>query len=168
MIYCESTLILEEPQAVFLSVDSASSCISLSLETNPVELCLVNPPVVDVSIESSPIYELTMSPVAACSGGSSPVNGWANFGQSTPKQVQVTSTSTLLLSSNTARVYVKISNNSSQLVYIQYGINAVWKQGTPLAVNQTLIIGTTELFKGSIYAIALTGSVFIDVMEGVP
>lgn len=101
------------------------------------------------------------------SGGSSTVP-WANFGQSTPDQVTVTDTSTVLLNSNPNRVFARFVNNTSQLVYIQYSIAAAWKTGFPLPGNSMYIIKLDELYTGAINAIAQTGvTASIDVIEGV-
>ena len=93
--------------------------------------------------------------------------GWNTFGQSTPKQVLVTNSSTELLAANSNRVYASISNNSNQTIYFQYGNAALWQEGYVLRPNATWIISTTELFLGQINAITNTGSVNIDVIEGI-
>jgi len=93
--------------------------------------------------------------------------GWSNFGQSTPKQVMVSDTSTQLLAANPSRAYASISNNSSQTIYIQYGIDAVWQTGFRISPGAVWIVNSMELFTGEINAITSTGSINIDVIEGV-
>lgn len=93
--------------------------------------------------------------------------GWSGFGQSTPAIVPVTDVSVTLLNANPLRLFARITNNSTQRIYIQYGINAVYGRGLPLGINGTLTITSDELFLGQINAITNTGSVDIDVIEGV-
>lgn len=90
---------------------------------------------------------------------------WSNFSQGTPKTVDVTDVSTILLSSNPNRIFLRIINNSDSVIYIQYGINAVFRRGLPLFTNGVL---EDTIFLGQINAITDTGlSVNIDVMEGI-
>lgn len=104
-------------------------------------------------------------------GGALDVNsggiGWANFGQSTPSQVNVGLTSTILLNANPNRLYASFMNNSSQTIYIQYKINAVWQQGFVIRPNAMRDITTIELFLGQVNAITQGSSAMIDVIEGV-
>jgi hypothetical protein len=93
--------------------------------------------------------------------------GWSNFAQSTPKQVAVTGASTQLLAANTNRLYARISNNSSQTIYLQYGVSAIYQQGLRMSPGASFAITTIELFQGIINAITSSGSVNIDVIEGV-
>lgn len=98
-----------------------------------------------------------------------PIVGWANFGQGTPDTVNVMDTSTPLLLANPLRLYASFTNNSTQSVYMQYQVAAVWKRGEVLRPNQTSVIDATCLFLGQVNAITDTGapSVDIDVKEGV-
>lgn len=93
--------------------------------------------------------------------------GWINFGQSTPKRVTVGNISTLLLSANPLRVFATLSNNSSQTIYFQYSTNAAWQAGYRLSPGGIWVINTIELFLGQVNAITQTGTVDIDVIEGV-
>lgn len=92
---------------------------------------------------------------------------WSSFGSSTPKLVTVTTASTVLLIANAARRYALFVNNSSQSIYLQYGVPAVWKQGWVLRPNAMWEINVEGLFTGAVNAITDTGSVSIDVIEGV-
>lgn len=100
-------------------------------------------------------------------GGGGINNAWTAFGQSTPKQVSVANISTQILAANNIRIFARISNNSPQTIYLQYGINAVWQTGLRMSPGAALTIDTTELYQGPINAITQTGSVNIDVIEGV-
>lgn len=93
--------------------------------------------------------------------------GTSTLGQSTPKTVTVGLTSTLLLAASPNRVFAKVINNSSQRIYIQYGIAAVMGRGQPLSPGNTLTVSADELWLGQINAITITASVDIDVIEGV-
>lgn len=93
---------------------------------------------------------------------------FANFGSGTPTQISVTDSSTILLIPNLNRKYALIVNNSSQRIYLQYGVGAaVYKQGIPLSPNAMWELNSTGLFTGQISAITNNGSVMIDVIEGV-
>lgn len=93
---------------------------------------------------------------------------FADFGQGTPTTVPVTDSSTILLSPNTDRKWALIVNNSSQRIFLQYGSgSAVFKQGIPLSPNSMWEINTENLFIGQLSAITDSGSVNIDVIEGV-
>lgn len=95
---------------------------------------------------------------------------WANFGQTTPKQVEVTDVSTLLLAANPFRLYASFANNDAvaKMVYLQYQNPAAWRHGKTLAYNAERDITLIELFTGQVNAIAETGTtVMIDVIEGV-
>lgn len=92
--------------------------------------------------------------------------GWSQFGQSTPKQVAVTNSTTLILNSNTNRMYASVMNNSNQTIYLQYSVPAIVGTGFRLMPGGVFIINNQELYQGQINAITKTGSVNIDVIEG--
>lgn len=115
------------------------------------------------------IYDSAGNPLNS-TGGALDVffaGGWSSFGQNTPKQVAVSNVSTEILAANPDRLEATFTNNSSQTVYLQYSINAVWQQGYPLRPNAVWIIDTTQLYLGAVNAITQTGTVNIDVIEGV-
>lgn len=93
--------------------------------------------------------------------------GWSHFSQSTPSHVSVSNASTTLLTANPNRLFASFSNNSTQTIYIQYGNAAVFGVGYVVRPNSCWIIGSNELFLGQINAITQTGSVNIDIIEGV-
>lgn len=97
-------------------------------------------------------------------GGSS---AWSNFGQSTPKQVTVTSTNTLLLNDNSLRLFASIANNSSQTIYIQYLNDAEWQKGYRISPGGIWVIDGQGLYTGIVNAITNGSPVDIDVIEGV-
>lgn len=93
---------------------------------------------------------------------------WANFAQGTPETISVSDESTTLLLANPARLYASFVNNTGQVVYIQYGIPAVYKRGKFLFPNSERTITLDELYTGPVYAICSTGqTALIDVIEGV-
>lgn len=142
----------------------APLCVSSEGDVN-ISLELVPPPYLNVCLTPDPQVILVSLNTAVA-----PFQGpdrWENFSQGTPKQVTVTDASTPLLTQNANRLFARICNNSSQTIYMQYGINAVWKHGVPIMPNGVYIIDTKELFTGQVNAIAQTGSVLIDVTEGI-
>lgn len=115
------------------------------------------------------IFDSSGNPINSTGGALNVLSGggWTSFGQSTPKTVTVSDVSTLVLDTNTDRLYASFTNNSLQLVYLQYGIAAEWQRGQPIPQNSTWEINTSSLFQGQVYAITESGSVQIDVKEGV-
>lgn len=154
--------VIESNSATQLT-SSPTPSIHLTESEMSIQLNVLPAPVFALSLESSPQINLSLGQVIS----SPSLICWSNFGQGTPKQVQVTSNSTQLLNSNSKRVFVRISNNSTQSIYIQYGIDAIWKQGQVIMPNGVYIINTQELFTGVINAITNIGSVLIDVTEGI-
>lgn len=124
---------------------------------------------VKIAFGSDGVYtDVTLATPFPVTGTFTPLPpGFSNFGQGTPSIIPVTNVSTILLSANPDRVFARIINNSSQRIFIQYGIDAIFKQGTPLSPNGIFTVTTEELFLGQINAITNTGSVDIDVIEGV-
>jgi hypothetical protein len=97
-----------------------------------------------------------------------PREGWMNFAQGTPKVVTVTAISTVLLLPNVKRQYASFTNNSSQLIYIEWGAGpAVYGRGYPIPPNGTFEITKETYFLGQVQGIASAGFVNIDVKEGV-
>lgn len=95
-------------------------------------------------------------------------NAWSNFAQDTPTVITVADQSTPLLLSNPARLYASFVNNTGQVVYIQYGVPAVYKRGKFLFPNSERTITLDELYTGAVYAICSEGNTaLIDVIEGV-
>lgn len=93
--------------------------------------------------------------------------GYSNTGQSTPKQVVVTTSTTVLLSANTNRKYAHFINNSVSPVYLQYSSSAVPGQGIKLNIGSIWQINSSELWLGAVNAISASGSLNIDVFEGI-
>lgn len=147
---CE--VLVQNQETLFYTVESPETDIDINCESQDIikvydldERCIR---IVDPSHNNIPI-------------------GWSEFGQDTPKQISVGTTSILLLSPNPKRVFARFSNNMGKTVFIQYGIPAVYNQGFPICNGSSYIINTTELYLGPIYAITLTGTTVIDVVEGV-
>lgn len=111
------------------------------------------------------VTALTPFPVTGTFSGST---GFVNFGQGTPTPILVTDTSTILLVQNLNRKFARVVNNSSERIYLQYEIDAVYGQGVPLMTNGVFTLTNVDLFLGKITAITSTGNaVLIDIIEGV-
>lgn len=80
----------------------------------------------------------------------------------------VTTTSSIILSSNSNRMYALIFNQTGGVVFLKLGATAVTNQGIRLADNDYYEITSNNLFTGDIYAIKLAGSAAIEVFEGTP
>lgn len=103
-------------------------------------------------------------------GGDDPLiqaltQGFSNASQSTPKQVTVTTSTTVLLAANASRRYAHFINNSASPVFMQYGSSAVANQGIKLNMGAIWSIDTAALWTGSVNAVVASGSVSIDVFE---
>lgn len=83
----------------------------------------------------------------------------------TPGQVAVNSTSTILFPPNTSRAYAHIINNSTSPIYIQYFVDAIFRQGFPVLPNGVLFISGFDLTYGQVSAISNVDGVLIDVLE---
>lgn len=82
--------------------------------------------------------------------------------------VNVGTTSTTLLSSNTSRKYALLVNDSDEDVYIKLGATAVLNQGIRINANggsYELSLGNGNLYTGSVNGICLSGSKKILVTE---
>lgn len=84
----------------------------------------------------------------------------------TPGQVSVNDTSTVLFEPNTSRAYAHVVNNSVSPIYIQYFVDAIFKQGIPVLPNGILFISGFDLTYGQVSAITNTGiTALIDTLE---
>ena len=93
--------------------------------------------------------------------------GYSNFSQGTPKVVSVTTGSTQLLAANSDRLYAQINNNGAQPIWVQVGAPAAVGRGTRVTPGSMLNFQDNELYLGEINAITVSGSIGIDVIEGV-
>lgn len=93
--------------------------------------------------------------------------GFANVTAGFPKQITVTATNTQLLAANSLRAYAHFSNNTGFQVYLQFSQSAVVNQGIRLNPGALFTVSGYDLWLGSINAITSSGSVKIDVFEGV-
>lgn len=123
---------------------------------------------IHVELTPSPQINVELSDVVI--GGSGEVSGWSNFGQSTPRIVQVTDVGIQLLAANASRREARISNYSGKPIFVEYGVPAVFgDHGFRMNTNTFYTIDLNNLFLGPIYAITDTGDVAgINVMEGIP
>lgn len=110
------------------------------------------------------------------SSGSSPIGpidvistpaGFSTISPGYPTQIAVGTTSTQLFPANPLALYRHVVNNSSQMIFIQYGASAALNQGIPLIPRGVLFITSIDLFKGVINAIGLINNQLIDVTEGI-
>lgn len=95
------------------------------------------------------------------------LTGFGNATAGFPKQVPVGITSVILLPANPNRAYAHIFNNGSQPVYVQYAAPAASSQGIRLNVGSFYTISGAELWLGSVNAVTASGTVNVDVMEGI-
>ncbi len=99
-------------------------------------------------------------------GSSSVVNSFTTLGSSTPKDVSIGTSSTVILALNSNRLYTHIINKSSEPVWIQYQEDAVVGKGIRLLPNSVWKITAEDLFLGRISGIA-QNPITIEVLEGV-
>lgn len=93
--------------------------------------------------------------------------GYSQFGQGTPKNVEVGTSSTLLLALNLNRLYAQINNNGAKTIWVQLGSVAQLNRGRRLTPGTSLMFTMNELYLGAIYAISESGVVNTEVVEGV-
>ncbi len=84
-----------------------------------------------------------------------------------PAQIAVTGASTQLLAGNAARKYAHFINNSSAVVFIQFGSAAVIGQGIKLNLGAMYSLSGFELWQGAVNAVSASGTVNIDIFEGI-
>ena len=86
--------------------------------------------------------------------------------------VTVGATSTLVLAANTQRVFARLTNDSTEPIYLMLGNAAKMNSGIRLEksalTNNFWEINNTNLYNGSIYAICNSGSKVLLVMEDAP
>jgi len=88
------------------------------------------------------------------------------YATATNTRPTVTTTTSVILASNTSRKSAVIFNQSGAVVYLKYTDAAVVGQGIRLPNDEKHIIDSTNLFTGAIQAIRNAGSGAVDVMEG--
>ncbi len=93
--------------------------------------------------------------------------GYDEFGQGTPKVVPVTTGSTELLAANPDRLYAQLNNNSNQVMWVSLGEDAAVGRGQRMSPGAMLNFVDNELYLGAINAVTGTGTVNMDVIEGV-
>ena len=95
------------------------------------------------------------------------IPGFGNVSAGFPKQVPIGASSVVLLPANPLRAYAHIFNNGTQAVYVQYASPAAVSQGIRLNVGSFYTISGAELWLGSVNAVSASGTVNVDVMEGI-
>jgi hypothetical protein len=94
--------------------------------------------------------------------------GYSAFGQSTPKVISVTDTSTELLAANDNRLYAQINNIGTMPIWVQLGIAASVGRGRRVLPGASLSFTSNELYLGVINAVTSSGgTVNTEVIEGV-
>lgn len=88
------------------------------------------------------------------------------FATATNTRPTVTTTSSIILASNTSRKSAIIFNQSGGVIYIKLGATAVANEGIRLPNNEKYEINSTNLFIGNIHAIRGAGSGQVDIAEG--
>lgn len=81
--------------------------------------------------------------------------------------ISVGSSTTKVLDANTSRRFVKIVNDSSEVIYLALGDTAVLNKGIRLSASGgSFSINALNLYQGIIHAICTSGSKNITVVEG--
>jgi len=80
------------------------------------------------------------------------------LGDMTPGNAAMGGTSALVLAANGSRNYALITNDSDVIIYLGLGFTAVDNKGIRLAVGGSYKIDLSNLFRGAIYGIAISGS----------
>lgn len=93
--------------------------------------------------------------------------GFGNLSPGYPTQVSVTTSSSVLLPSNIARLYAHIVNNTQFEIFIQYSSAAALNQGIKLQPGNFYTIDSSNLYTGVVNAIGSAGTQLIDVLEGI-
>lgn len=105
-----------------------------------------------VTVNTKSIHNVGSIPVNLFSGG---VNS----------AVSVATSNTQVAASNVGRVYMIITNDSANVVYLSLGQAAVSGSGIRLAVGGSYAITQSNLFVGQINAIAVGGASNVSIYE---
>lgn len=104
--------------------------------------------------------------MARISSSSSTTSPPSSFSAGAHSKIDVGLISVMLFDINPNRKYAYISNNSGQVLYIQYAGDAALGAGIKIPPNTLYTIETTNLWLGSVSAITNVMSALIDIFEG--
>lgn len=77
----------------------------------------------------------------------------------------VTTSSALITSTSTTRQYLRISNDGANTVYLGLGVAAAVGKGIYIPATGSYEMNPLNLFKGTIYAISVTGNSNVTITE---
>lgn len=118
------------------------------------------------------LYDASGNPISS-TGGSLDVNVTGgsiifddSFSNGSPVPISVSNSSSIIAASNVSRKFLRISNFSSESVWLQYGAAAAVSRGVRLTTNSFFEITSIELYTGDVHAISGGATVDVDVFEG--
>lgn len=110
-------------------------------------------------------------PIAVDSNGhviiSGTAGGFDTLSPGYPTQRTVGTTSVTIIPSNVNRKYAHVSNNSGEVIFIQFQVSAALNQGVKIWPGGFYTLEETNLWRGDINAIGLMAGQLIDVLEGI-
>lgn len=121
--------------------------------------------------ENVRLYDANGNPISS-SGGALDVNvvGGGSalnpFDTGTPVLTPVSPVSSIISAANVTRLFLRVSNFSASIVWLQYGADAEVSRGVRLNTNTIFELNSTELYTGAVHAISSGGTVDVDVFEG--
>lgn len=83
-----------------------------------------------------------------------------------PMQVNLGTTSAILVASNPLRKYAHIFNNSTEAIFIQFQSSAALNQGIKVGPGSFFTLDTINLWLGDVNGIGLMAGQLISVLEG--
>jgi len=98
-------------------------------------------------------------------GRLSTVTSFTPLSSPTNSAVSVSSTSTTILSSSAARTGFIITNNSTQIVYIQFGATATVASSLPLYRGDSITIASPSIYTGVVSGIVASGTADVRVVS---
>lgn len=108
-----------------------------------------------------------MARVGASSSSKVSLPGFSTLSPGYPTQVNVGTTSVLVLPANSDRRFAHIFNNTQHPVFIQYQSDAALNQGIRLNPGTYFELTGNDLWLGDVNAIALIDNQLLDVLEAI-
>lgn len=93
-------------------------------------------------------------------------NGFSIISPGYPMQVNLGTTSAVLVAANPSRKYAHIFNNSSEAIFIQFQSSAALNQGIKVGPGSFFTLDTINLWLGDVNGIGLMAGQLISVLEG--